>query len=108
MDRAPGDDAIWSARSSEEDDLAMPGKPDAEGFEVDQSGDGLDALWRAKESAHAAIVMDLWLPGCSVALGYESLNGIRIEWRLSPTSTLLCADFILPSSGPGRDGTGVS
>jgi DNA-binding response OmpR family regulator len=41
----------------------------AEGFEVELSHDGLDALWRAKEREYGAIVLDLLLPG---------LNGFQV------------------------------
>jgi len=34
----------------------------AEGFDVEISHDGLDALWLAKEREYAAIVLDLLLP----------------------------------------------
>jgi len=41
----------------------------AEGFAVDVSGDGTDALWRAAEFGYDAIVLDIMLPG---------LNGFRV------------------------------
>jgi two-component system OmpR family response regulator len=36
---------------------------EAEGFVVDVSADGLDALWRADEGGYGAIILDLMLPG---------------------------------------------
>jgi two-component system, OmpR family, response regulator len=36
---------------------------EAEGFVVDVSADGHDALWRAAESRYGAIILDLMLPG---------------------------------------------
>ena len=35
----------------------------AEGFVVDVSPDGLDALWRAQEATYGAIILDIMLPG---------------------------------------------
>ncbi len=35
----------------------------AEGFAVDVSGDGIDAVWRATEVAYDVIVLDVMLPG---------------------------------------------
>jgi len=46
----------------------------AEGFEVELSHDGLDALWRAKERDYGAIVLDLLLPGMN---GYQVCKQLR-------------------------------
>jgi two-component system OmpR family response regulator len=46
----------------------------AEGFEVELSHDGLDALWRAKEREYGAIVLDLLLPGMN---GYQVCKQLR-------------------------------
>ena len=35
----------------------------AEGFVIDVSTDGLDALWRAGEASYGAIILDIMLPG---------------------------------------------
>jgi DNA-binding response OmpR family regulator len=35
----------------------------AEGFVIDVSSDGLDALWRAEEASYGAIILDIMLPG---------------------------------------------
>ena len=35
----------------------------AEGFVIDVSADGLDALWRAEEASYGAIILDIMLPG---------------------------------------------
>jgi len=35
----------------------------AEGFVIDVSTDGLDALWRAEETSYGAIILDIMLPG---------------------------------------------
>ena len=37
----------------------------AEGFDVDLCGDGPSGIWKALEGGHAAIVLDLLLPGLS-------------------------------------------
>ena len=37
----------------------------AEGFDVDLCSDGPSGLWKALEGGHAAIVLDLLLPGLS-------------------------------------------
>ncbi len=72
-----------------EDDPAIAGMLErglrAEGFEVDHSGDGLDALWRAKESTYAAIVLDLLLPGCN---GYEVCRQLREHGDQTPVLVL--------------------
>lgn len=41
----------------------------AEGFDVDVTHDGLDALWRATEGSYDVIVLDIMLPG---------MNGFRV------------------------------
>jgi DNA-binding response OmpR family regulator len=46
----------------------------AEGFEVELSHDGLDALWRAKERDYGAIVLDLLLPGMN---GFQVCRELR-------------------------------
>ena len=46
----------------------------AEGFDVELSHDGVDALWRAKERDYAAIVLDLLLPGLN---GYQVCRELR-------------------------------
>jgi two-component system OmpR family response regulator len=48
----------------------------AEGFAVDLSNDGLDGLWRAREHAYGAIVLDILLPGMN---GYEICRVLRAE-----------------------------
>lgn len=49
---------------------------EAEGFEVDVTHDGSDGLWRAREGAYAAIVLDILLPGTN---GYEVCRTLRAE-----------------------------
>lgn len=53
----------------------------AEGFEVELSHDGLDALWRATERPYGAIVLDLLLPGMN---GYQVCAALRARGVWAP------------------------
>jgi DNA-binding response OmpR family regulator len=53
----------------------------AEGFEVDTCSDGASGLWRALDGDHAAIVLDLLLPGLN---GYAVCERIRAEGVATP------------------------
>ncbi|MEJ7844584.1 MAG: response regulator transcription factor [Acidimicrobiales bacterium] len=53
----------------------------AEGFDVEISHDGLDALWLAKEREYAAIVLDLLLPGMN---GFEICRELRAAGVWTP------------------------
>jgi two-component system OmpR family response regulator len=44
-----------------------------EGYAVDSSGDGAEALWHATETDYDAIVLDIMLP---------SMDGLEVTWRL--------------------------
>lgn len=72
-----------------EDDPAIAGMLErglrAEGFQVDLSADGLDALWRASESKYSAVVLDLLIPGCN---GYEVCRRLREEGNQTPVLVL--------------------
>ena len=57
----------------------------AEGFEVDTCADGPRGLWRALEGGHAAIVLDLLLPGMS---GYAVCEALRAEGVATPILVL--------------------
>ncbi|MCU1361415.1 MAG: two-component system response regulator [Ilumatobacteraceae bacterium] len=57
----------------------------AEGFDVDVCGDGPSGLWRALEGGHAAIVLDLLLPGMS---GYRVCEQLRAEGIATPILVL--------------------
>jgi two-component system OmpR family response regulator len=61
----------------------------AEGFEVDVSHDGLDALWRAREARYAAIVLDILLPGMN---GYKVCQTLRDEENWTPILMLTAKD----------------
>jgi DNA-binding response OmpR family regulator len=53
----------------------------AEGFEVDLAHTGPDGLWRAREGAYAAIVLDILLPGLN---GYAVCRELRLEGIRTP------------------------
>ena len=62
-----------------------------EHFAVDWSADGEDALYRARECAYDAIVLDVLLPGPS---GWDVLRTLRGENRLTPVIMLTALDTI--------------
>ena len=57
----------------------------AEGFDVDLCSDGPSGLWKALEGGHAAIVLDLLLPGLS---GYLVCEKLRAEGVITPILVL--------------------
>lgn len=57
----------------------------AEGFEVETCADGSTGLWRALDGGHAAIVLDLLLPGKN---GYQVCEAIRREGVTTPILVL--------------------
>lgn len=57
----------------------------AEGFDVDLAPDGEQGLWQAIEGEHAAIVLDLLLPGIN---GYEVCAKLRAEAINTPILVL--------------------
>jgi two-component system OmpR family response regulator len=57
----------------------------AEGFEVDLAHSGPDGLWRAREGAYAAIVLDILLPGLN---GYALCRELRVEGNQTPVLML--------------------
>ena len=57
----------------------------AEGFDVDACVDGPSGLWKALEGGHAAIVLDLLLPGLS---GYKVCEQLRSEGVTAPILVL--------------------
>ena len=57
----------------------------AEGFDVDLCNDGPSGLWKALEGGHAAIVLDLLLPGLS---GYLVCEKLRAEGVTTPILVL--------------------
>jgi DNA-binding response OmpR family regulator len=61
----------------------------AEGFAVELSHDGLDGLWRARERAYGAIVLDILLPGMN---GYQVCRTLRAEGNWTPILMLTAKD----------------
>ena len=61
----------------------------AEGFDVDVVHDGNDGLWRARETAYAAIVLDILLPGLN---GYKVCRELRAEGNWTPILMLTAKD----------------
>jgi DNA-binding response OmpR family regulator len=65
----------------------------AEGFTVDLAHDGVEGLYRARESAHdggyAAIILDIMLPGLS---GYRVCERLRAEGNWVPVLMLSAKD----------------
>lgn len=57
----------------------------AEGFEVDTAHTGADGLWRAREGAYAAIVLDILLPGLN---GYALCRELRNDGNRTPVLML--------------------
>lgn len=61
----------------------------AEGFDVDVASDGLDGLWRARETSYAAIVLDILLPGMN---GFKVCRTLREEGIWTPILMLTAKD----------------
>lgn len=61
----------------------------AEGFEVDVTHDGTDALWRAREGSYAVIVLDILLPGTN---GYQVCRTLRNDGIWTPILMLTAKD----------------
>lgn len=61
----------------------------AEGFDVDVVHDGLDGLWRARETSYAAIVLDILLPGMN---GYKVCRTLRADGVWTPILMLTAKD----------------
>jgi two-component system, OmpR family, response regulator len=57
----------------------------AEGFEVDVANSGPDGLWRAREGAYSAIVLDVLLPGLN---GYALCRQLRTDGIGTPVLML--------------------
>src|SRR5262245_47694841 len=62
-----------------------------EGYAVDTSSDGADALWRATETDYDAIVLDIMLPGMD---GLEVTRRLRAERRWIPVLLLTARDAV--------------
>ncbi|MEM7142042.1 MAG: response regulator transcription factor [Actinomycetota bacterium] len=62
---------------------------EADGFDVDVVHDGADGLWRAREGAYSAIVLDIMLPSMN---GYEVCRTLRDEDIWTPILMLTAKD----------------
>lgn len=71
-----------------------------DGYSVEISRDGLDAVWRATETDYDAIVLDLMLPGID---GFEVCRRLREAGRWAPI-LMLTARADLPDRVRGLDG----
>ncbi|WP_328617162.1 response regulator transcription factor [Amycolatopsis sp. NBC_00355] len=61
----------------------------AEGYVVDVTADGRDALWQARETAHDVIVLDVMLPGLD---GYQVCRRLRADGLWTPILMLTAMD----------------
>jgi DNA-binding response OmpR family regulator len=62
---------------------------EAEGFGVDVAHNGIDGLWRARETRYDAIVLDLMMPGLS---GWKVCEALRAEENWTPVLMLTAKD----------------
>ena len=62
-----------------------------EGYAVDVSGDGLEAVWMATENEYDVIVLDVMLPGID---GFEVCRRLRAEERWAPVLMLTARDQV--------------
>jgi two-component system OmpR family response regulator len=62
---------------------------EAEGFAVDVAHNGVDGLWRARETRYDAIVLDLMMPGMS---GWKVCAALRAEENWTPVLMLTAKD----------------
>jgi two-component system OmpR family response regulator len=62
-----------------------------EGYAVDVSGDGLEAVWMATENEYDVVVLDVMLPGID---GFEVCRRLRAEGRWAPVLMLTARDAV--------------
>jgi two-component system, OmpR family, response regulator len=62
---------------------------EAEGFGVDVAHNGVDGLWRARETRYDAIILDLMMPGLS---GWKVCEALRAEENWTPVLMLTAKD----------------
>jgi len=86
-----------------EDEVKMAGLLkrglEEEGYAVDMSGTGLDALWLASENPYDAVVLDIMLPDID---GFEVCRSLRAAGRWSPVLMLTARDGV-PDRVSGLD-----
>src|ERR1700710_1403245 len=61
----------------------------AEGYIVDVTDNGEEALWRARETAHDVIILDVMLPGLD---GYQVCKQLRQQGLWTPILMLTALD----------------
>lgn len=61
------------------------------GYAVDETGDGADALWMAKEGTHDAIILDIMLPNLD---GLSVLRNLREAGNETPVLLLTARDAV--------------
>ena len=61
------------------------------GYSVDETGDGADALWMAKDGTHDAIILDIMLPGMD---GLAVLRDLRVSGNETPVLLLTARDAV--------------
>ncbi|WP_231917871.1 response regulator transcription factor [Microbacterium pygmaeum] len=62
---------------------------EAEGFAVDVAHNGVDGLWRARETRYDVIILDLMMPGMS---GWKVCEALRAEENWTPVLMLTAKD----------------
>ncbi len=62
---------------------------EAEGYVVDVAGNGPDGLWKAQETAHDVIILDVMLPGLD---GYQVCRRLRAQGLWTPILMLTAMD----------------
>src|SRR6202011_357079 len=62
---------------------------EAEGYVVDLAGNGPDGLWKARETAHDVIILDVMLPGLD---GYQVCKQLREQGLWTPILMLTAMD----------------
>lgn len=86
-----------------EDEVKMAGLLkrglEEEGYAVDMSGTGHDALWLASENPYDAVVLDIMLPDID---GFEVCRRLRAAGRWSPVLMLTARDAV-PDRVSGLD-----
>ncbi|HEX9536572.1 MAG TPA: response regulator, partial [Streptosporangiaceae bacterium] len=62
---------------------------EAEGYVVDVADNGTDGLWKAQETAHDVIILDVMLPGLD---GYQLCQRLRAQGLWTPILMLTAMD----------------
>ena len=81
--------ACWWSRTRRASPTRSRSACAAEGFDVDIADNGTDGLWRARETAYAAIILDILLPGMN---GFKVCRTLRDEGVWTPILMLTAKD----------------